>query len=168
MISVGLVLLATGQVELGFWVVLSGLAGAVINAVLIVRGQHSMMHATALAVRDTQKRRRWVGAARVPSPLGYAVVTIPLAVLELAEARLVLRVRPGIVRMMFGIENLVVAPREEIVIYPARGWSLDGIEVRLGNQPSYYFWTKERRQVLAAAAIAGFNVSDQEQPTAWR
>jgi hypothetical protein len=104
----------------------------------------------------------------VPSPLGYAVVTIPLAVLELAEARLVLRVRPGIVRMMFGIENLVVAPREEIVIYPARGWSLDGIEVRLGNQPSYYFWTKERRQVLAAAAIAGFNVSDQEQPTAWR
>ena len=109
------------------------------------------------------KRRRWTGAASVPSGVGYVEIGVFLAVTELGEQGLVLRVRPGIIRLMFGIENLTVRPGDGTVIYPARAVGRSGIEIRMMDRPSYYFWPGERGDLLASLAAAGFEVSTAEQ-----
>ena len=127
---------------------------------------------------------RWVGAARLPSGLSPEPVGVLRAVLDVAPARIKLRVRPPVVRVLLLMEDLSAIPGDGVVIFPAhqedhRGrWSRRGIEIqvagssrywdrRWGRQgarmPSYYFWTRERDEVLAAAAGAGFEVSGQEQ-----
>lgn len=111
----------------------------------------------------TGTRRRWTGAASVPGGLGYVEIGVFLAVAELGEQGLVLRVRPGIIRLMFAIENLTVQPGDGTVIYPARAVGRSGIEIRMSGRPSYYFWPGERGDLLASLASAGFQVSAQEQ-----
>ena len=71
--------------------------------------------------------------------MGYVHVGVLLAVLEVAPARLVLRVRPAIARMVFGVENLDIGPHEGVVIFPAHKLGQQGIEARLPGRPSYYF-----------------------------
>jgi len=41
------------------------------------------------------------------------------------------------------------------------GWAR-GIEVRLPGQPSYYFWTRDWQNLIAALKAAGFDVADEE------
>lgn len=95
--------------------------------------------------------------------MGYVQIGVFLAVAELGELGLVLRVRPGIIRLMFAIENLTVQPRDGTVIYPARAVGRPGIEIRMNGQSSYYFWTGERDDLLTSLAAAGFEVSAEEQ-----
>lgn len=99
----------------------------------------------------------------MPSGLGYIQVGVFLAVAELGEQGLVLRVRPAIIRMMFGIENLTVRPGDGTVIYAARTVGQSGIEIRISGRPSYYFWIGQRGDLMARLAAAGFEVSAQEQ-----
>jgi hypothetical protein len=163
--------------------VVSGVAGGAIAAGMIARGQRSMARVTAEGRRDAGGRadvgrqlpgssgetgaaalpRRWTGSARVPSAMGYVHVGALLAVLEVAPARLVLRVRPAIARVIFGVENLAVVPGDDVVIFLARKLGQQGIEARLEGRPSYYFWTDRRHEVLNSLAAAGFQVSEEEQ-----
>jgi hypothetical protein len=95
--------------------------------------------------------------------MGYVHVGVLLAVLEVARARLVLRVRPAIARMVFGVENLDIGPDEGVAIFPAHKLGQQGIEARLPGRPSYYFWTDRRHEVLNSLTAAGFQVSEEEQ-----
>ena len=57
-------------------------------------------------------------------------------------------------------------PGQGVVVFPARRprrYGLQGIEIRVPGQPSFYFWNNNRSEVVAAMAAAGFEVSDQEQ-----
>jgi hypothetical protein len=106
------------------------------------------------------------------------------AVLDVAPARIELRVRPPVVRVLLLMEDLMAVPDDGVVVFPAhqeddRGrWGRKGVEIRGAGSsrywdrrwgrrgarmPSYYFWTRQRDEVLAAAAAAGFEVSGQEQ-----
>ena len=69
--------------------------------------------------------------------MGYVHVGVLLAVLEATPARLVLRVRPAIARVVFGVENLAVVPGDGVVIFPARNLGQQGIEVRLSAGPRH-------------------------------
>lgn len=95
--------------------------------------------------------------------MGYVEISVFLAVAELGEQGLVVRVRPGIIRLMFLIENLAVRPGDGTVIYPARAIGRWGIEIRMSGRPSYYFWPGERGDLLVSLAAAGFEVSAEEQ-----
>lgn len=100
--------------------------------------------------------------------MGYTDVGMPLAVIEVDAGVLRLRVRPSLVRWMFGIENLEVFPDPGTVIYPARKFGQTGIEIRRERTPSYYFWTAERSNLLATLAAAGFQVSTEENQMTYR
>ncbi len=102
---------------------------------------------------------RWVGSASVPSAFGYVNVGVLLAVLEVAPGQLVLRTRPALMRLMFGIKNLTAAPDESVTIFPFRGRFQTGVEVRLAAHSSYYFWTSRASEILSCLAAAGFDVS---------
>jgi hypothetical protein len=183
-LSAGAVTLVIGNKGLGWWLISLSLIGGVIGAGFIVLGQQSMARAAALSSqrsgalanafadgKDPSKKTkadavqtRWVGSASVPSSLGYVVVTQPLAVLEVRQTGLSFRVRPRLARTIFGIKDLVVIPGNGVVVFPARRLGAVGVEVRIPEQPSYYFWTKRRNEVMATAASLGLEVSDQEQP----
>jgi hypothetical protein len=47
-------------------------------------------------------------------------------------------------------------------IYRARRLGMRGVQVRLPGQPSYYFWTRDRQDLIAALAAAGFDIADEE------
>jgi hypothetical protein len=98
--------------------------------------------------------------------MGYGRATPPLGVLEVAPGLIVLRVRPAIVRVMFGVEPLNVTAGQDVAVFPAskkRPQGLEGIGIRVPGRQPFYFWNQNRSEVLAAVAAAGFEVSDQEQ-----
>ena len=181
-VALGIALVALGHGKIGWWLVLSGVIGSAVVAVAVIAGQRSLARmvqvssdATASAGEggpgvvsapgsDAPVRRgRWVGSASVPGPMGYMEIGVFLAVAEVSKRALVLRVRPAIIRLMFGIENLRVAPGEGAVIFPAHKLGQTGIEIRREGRPSYYFWTGHRDDLLAALHAAGFEVSAEEQ-----
>ena len=183
----GVMTFAMGDEELGWLLILLSLIGGTVGAGFIYLGRQSMARATALSSRPTEGRldtatagtmpikkdtadimpMRWAGKASVPSGLGYVLVGPPLAVLELREGRLLLGVRPRIVellfRMVFGTERLAITPDDNVVILSfQRGLGPAGIELRIPHSPSYYFWTRRRDEVIAAAAALGFEVATEE------
>jgi hypothetical protein len=131
---------------------------------------------------DSAASRSWTGRARLPSLLGaYEPVSVPSAVLKISPGRLGLRVRSAFVRSLLVMEDLTAAPADGVTIYPAREVGRrgrPGLAIlaphfrprrwnrrwgRLGaSVPPYYFLTRERDAVLAAAAAAGFEVGDEE------
>lgn len=178
----GVVLIVQSDARLGWWLVLITIFGSLMVFATVYRGQRTLARLSRQAdgyngpvdahhpvllgeyppvVKDIS--HRWTGAASVPSGMGYIEVSVSLAVAELAEQGFVLRVRPSIIRLMFGIENLAIRPVDGTVIYPARALGRSGIEIRMSGRPSYYFWTGQRGDLLASLAAAGFEVSAEEQ-----
>jgi hypothetical protein len=131
---------------------------------------------------DSTASRSWTGPARLPSVLGaYEPVRVPSAVLEISPGRIGLRVRSAFVKSLLVMEDLTAAPGDGVTLYPAREvgrWGRPGIAIlaphfrprrwnrrwgrRGASVPPYYFLTREREAVLAAAAAAGFEVGDAE------
>jgi hypothetical protein len=182
--AAGSYLAATGDSKIGAFVIFAGLAGT-LGVALAIRGRRSMNASAAdlgrsgrhsgvvpdpaaVAVGETGdvSASRWVGAARVPSALGFMEVGSRLAVLEVAQGRMVLRVRPALVRLMFGMKNLAVDPADGALCSPVSGAFLKGVEIQLAGQPPRYFWTNHGSEVLRAAGAAGFDVSYQQRN--WR
>ena len=126
--------------------------------------------APAPSIRTDEPRSsgKWIGSASVPGAMGYTDIGIFLAVMEVGAGLLKLRVRPAILRMMFGIENLRAVPGPSTVIYPAHKFGQAGIEVRREGEPSYYFWTDNRDALLTSLAGAGFRVSTDEAAMSYR
>lgn len=178
----GVVLIAQGNARFGWWLVLIVIFGGLMVFATVYRGQSTLARLARQADGNAEPvdalrpvplsedlavakgiSHRWTGAASVPAGVGYVEVSIFLAVAELGEQGFVLRVRPFIIRLMFGIENLTVRPVDGTVIYPARAFGRSGIEIRVSDRPSYYFWTGHRAELLASLAAAGFEVSAEEQ-----
>jgi hypothetical protein len=100
--------------------------------------------------------------------MGYTDIGILLAVIEVGAGLLKLRVRPALLRLMFGIENLSAAADPGTIIFPAHKYGQTGIEIRRESLPSCYFWTGHRSDLLASLAGAGFRVSTEEQAMSYR
>ena len=126
------------------------------------------MPAPGTSAEDSGFHARWVGSASVPGSMGYTAIGILLAVMEVGDGILKLRVRPALLRLMFGIENLSAAADPGTMIFPARKFGQIGIEIRPERLPPYYFWTAHRNDVLPCLAGAGFRVSTDEQAMSYR
>jgi hypothetical protein len=100
--------------------------------------------------------------------MGYTDIGILLAVMEVGARILKLRVRPALLRLMFGIENLSAAADHGTMIFPAHKFGQTRIEIRRERLPSYYFWTGHRSDLLASLVGAGFRVSTEEQAMSYR
>jgi hypothetical protein len=90
----------------------------------------------------------------------------PLAVLEIRERSLTLRVRPSFLAALFGAKGLVVTPEQVEVIFPARGrLRHKAIGIRpIGEAPSYFLTVGgDRAPILSAIATAGFPVDWDER-----
>jgi hypothetical protein len=94
--------------------------------------------------------RRWHGSSSVPTRGGY-IDMAGLGSLAVTDNRLVIR----------GRGEMTTTP-SEATIFLARRLGQRGIEVRRPGQQSYYFWTTERDDVVAALKRAGFEVADAE------
>jgi hypothetical protein len=112
--------------------------------------------------------QRWVGSASVPGSLGYTDIGIFLAMLEVSPGVLRFRVRPALLRLVFGLQVLQAVPGDGTRIFPARKFGQSGIEIRREHMRSYYFWTGRRGDLLSSVAAAGFEVSTDEQTMSYR
>jgi hypothetical protein len=124
--------------------------------------------APSIGTDELRSRGKWIGSASVPGAMGYMDIGMFLAVMEVGAGLLLLRVRPAIVRMMFGIEDLRAVPGPSTVICQAHKFGQTGIEVRREGMPSSYFWTGNRGALLASLAGAGFRVSTDEVAMSYR
>jgi hypothetical protein len=121
---------------------------------------------------------QWVGAADVPGLFWRVGATVPLAVLEIVDSSLILRVRlEALARWTCGVEPLVVSPSEVEAIFPARGrLRASAIGIRPVHGPPYYFLTApagprwyvgtrsaDRPSILSAIEAAGFPVDWDER-----
>ncbi len=108
------------------------------------------------AVADREAARRaavtakWRGTASVPARTGY-VDLAGLGVFVLAGDHLAIRGR-----------GEMVTDATTCRIYHAKRPGARGLEVRLPGQPSYYFWTRNQQQLIAALKAVGFDVADEE------
>lgn len=102
------------------------------------------------AARRATVTAKWRGSASVPAKIGY-INLAGLGVFVLAGDHLAIRGR-----------GEMVTDARTCRIYRARRLGARGIEVRLPGQPSYYFWTRDWRNLIAAVETAGFDVADEE------
>jgi len=101
--------------------------------------------------------RTIVSGANVPTTTMRVNATWPLAVLELGEARVRLRIRGA---KLFGALTLNAGPADVTDVSPVRGklgTSGVGFTDRAGRD--YYFWTSASEQVLHGLGYYGFPVT---------
>ena len=88
-----------------------------------------------------------------------------LAVLELHNQSLTLRLRPRFLSKLISATSLEVEPGDTISVRPVRSnASWQGIEVIRQGEQSCYFWTFSRGEIMAALATAGFKILPDEAP----
>jgi hypothetical protein len=107
---------------------------AVANVVLVTRSRRRLSDSSARTDELTGEAvvpvlrsagagflplNRWTGAADMPGKMGRMNASTPLAVLELSERSLSLKVRPSFLASLFGVKPLVVAPEQVEAIFPA-------------------------------------------------
>jgi hypothetical protein len=122
--------------------------------------------------------QRWIGAADLPSPLGRITTTYHVAVLEIIDGALTLRLRPEpLMRLTLRIQTLNLRPDEVEAVFPARSRiRIPAIGVRPLHGPPSYFLTaagplrwyfgrisSDRAEILAAIESAGFPVTWEER-----
>lgn len=107
---------------------------------------------------------QWVGAADIPGSLGRMNASTPLAVLELVDRTLTLRIRPQFLGRLFGAKTLQVEPTGVEAVFPARGRLRSrAVCIRPIGQPPFYFFLGDRQSILTTIAAAGFPVSWEER-----
>lgn len=121
---------------------------------------------------------RWIGAADLPSPLGRVTTTYQVAVLEIVDGTLILRLRPEpLMRLTLRIETLRLHPEQVEAVFPARGrLRIPAIGIRPVDRPPSYFLTaagplrwyfgpisSDRAAILTAIESAGFPVAWEER-----
>jgi hypothetical protein len=101
---------------------------------------------------NTEPMRRWAGGMVLPRRVS---TTFPVAVLEIAGAKLEMRIRPGRFRALLGAGTLETFPADGTVLFPVR---LIGVGIRKPGRPTWYFRTFATDDILAVAAAAGFEI----------
>jgi hypothetical protein len=120
-----------------------------------------------------EERLRWTGAGTLPArAFGYLQATIPLVMVELEGARLTVRVRPAVLARLVGARSLNVTAGDGLQVFAVRSKAtFQGIEFRPAQKSSFYFFTRQRGEVFAALASAGFSVSQdpgRERPVLYQ
>jgi hypothetical protein len=87
--------------------------------------------------------------------MGYISVGMFLAVVDVSPGRLSMRARPAFIASGFGLSRLEVTPQDGLTIYPAHKFAQEGIEIRIPGSPSYYFWVKDRLELIDVISAAG-------------
>jgi hypothetical protein len=169
-VGVGTVLAAvTGN---PLWLVVFGV-GLVINAIAFARERRmaTKRHITTPTGRvltsseppekSRDVARRWIGGAVLAGGLGRMNATWPLAVLELVDGEVTVRVRPAVLTRLFRIERFTVECVDLAEAAPVRGRlpGTSGVLLRSRDGNSAYFWTGHREPILTALAAEGFSVS---------
>lgn len=103
--------------------------------------------------------RRWVGGMVMPRRIS---TTFPVAVLEIAGAKLEMRIRPRWFRALLGAGTLEAFPGDGTVLFPVR---LVGVGIGGPGRPTWYFRTFATDDILAVAAAAGFEVEASPRPS---
>ena len=134
--------------------------------------------AVARSASASSAVQRWIGAADLPSPLGRITTTYQVAVLEIVDGALSLRLRPEpLMRLTLRLQTLSLRPDEVEAVFPARGRiRIPAIGIRpLQGPPSYFLtaagplrWyfgriSNDRAAILAAIESAGFPVTWDER-----
>jgi hypothetical protein len=101
---------------------------------------------------NTEPARRWVGGLVMPRRVS---TTFPVAVLEIAGAKLEMRIRPGWFRALLGAGTLEAFPGDGTVLFPVR---LVGVGIRGPGRPTWCFRTFATDDIVAVATAAGFEV----------
>jgi hypothetical protein len=149
------------------FVVPTGLLG-----IIMVRRRRSIAPLLATPTGDTQlptatpilsgePDSRWVGSGSFPSWFGMMEATTPLAVLEVFDHAVRLRLRPRVLGQMFGIEPLVAKATELEEVFSASRLFRIGIGFRPRGGPAYYLWTSRSDEILSALESAGLSVTWQ-------
>jgi hypothetical protein len=127
---------------------------------------------------EVSAAERWIGAADLPSPFGRVTTTYQVAVLEIVDGSLTLRLRPNaLVRLALRVETLKLRPEDVEAVYPARGrLRIPAIGIRPVHRPPSYFLTaagplrwyfgrisSDRSAILSAIESAGFPVAWEER-----
>jgi hypothetical protein len=126
----------------------------------------------------SQQGRRWRGAADLPTSLGRVTTTAQVAILEIVDGTLTLRLRPySLMRRVLRVETLRLRPADTEAVFPARArLRLPAIGIRPMHGPPSYFVTaswwlpwyfgrisRDRSAILAAIESAGFPVTWEER-----
>jgi hypothetical protein len=128
-------------------------------------------YSSALPYRVALQPTRWVGGANVPGALGRMNASTPLAVLELTNGTLTLRVRPRFLGTLLGAQIQAVTASAVIEMFPAKGklmFGWQGIGVQPFGRRVFYFWTRQPAEILTALAAAHFPVSWAERHVRYR
>jgi hypothetical protein len=127
---------------------------------------------------EREQASRWVGAADIPTPFGRITTTYQVAVLEILEGKLILRLRPGaLTHTVVRAKPLSLLPTDVEAVFPARGrLRIPAIGIRpVGRPPSYFLtasrlvpWyfgriSGDRAAILSAIQSAGFPVDWDER-----
>jgi len=106
---------------------------------------------------------RWIGAGQIPSRhFGCWQATIPLVQVRLVGECLTIRLQPRWLGRLVGADSLDAVPADGVEARCVRNnatWQ--GIEFKLPQQSSFYFFTSQREAVMAALSRAGFTVGPQ-------
>jgi hypothetical protein len=103
------------------------------------------------------------GSGSFPTVALRMHASYPLVVLELADGRLTLRLRPRLAGTLFGAQPLSVQPADLKLIYPIRGKrvvSVRGVGFRTPDNRDWYFFVSPVTDILTALHASGFPVTD--------
>jgi hypothetical protein len=96
----------------------------------------------------------------MPGNFGYMQATLPLVILEVTQTALTLRLRPRLLAKLTGMDALVIQPGDEVAITPVRSSATwQGIEFQVPEIPAYFFWTRNRAEILSCLEKFGFSIS---------
>ena len=135
--------------------------------------------AAPLVAEQGAQASRWIGAGDIATPLGRVTTTYQVAVLEIVDGRLILRLRPGSLMraLMRTLSPLSLSPTDVEAVFPARGrLRIPAIGIRPVDGPPAYFLTAsrlvpwyfgrvsgDRAVILSAIQAAGFPVDWDER-----
>ncbi|RNI16925.1 hypothetical protein EFY87_19805 [Flexivirga caeni] len=110
------------------------------------------------------RRVHLVGAGVLAGGFGKVYATWPLAVLDIGEAVVILRLRPRWLGAMFGAQPLRVVPGPDVEVFPARGglFKTRYVGMRSGSAEGY-FATSKPQVLLGTLRDVGCRVSDREE-----
>jgi hypothetical protein len=108
--------------------------------------------------------RRFIGGGLLRGRFGLTKATAPLAELAIARGGLTLRFRPEpLVRVLFGVSPLTLAPGTGVIAFPARGWMARYVGFATNGVVAGYFNSSRPEELLGLLSAAGFAVDWAEK-----
>jgi hypothetical protein len=106
--------------------------------------------------------RRWVGSGNLPGYFGLWGISGPFIVVEVAESRVTVRLRPKFIARLTGVAPLIAEPGSGLIVTASRvragwGWFIR-FQLPAERQYSFLTTTVRKDEMLSCLADAGFVV----------